>query len=116
MHRAFLKDLTALLQETEKLLACPQPDTEAWEDYSRIRQKTFARLQAAGTLVTDEAAERAAVEKLVRTVLERDRLLMQKLEEGMFRCRTELSGVAQGRQALRGYLPPRPPTFLQRQA
>jgi len=114
MDNVFLRELSALLRETEKLLACPAPDAEAWEGYGRNRREAFARLQAAGTLVTDEAAERAAVEKLVRTVLERDRLLMQKLEEGMFRCRKELSGAAQGRQALRGYLPSRPSTFLQR--
>jgi hypothetical protein len=114
MDNVFLQELSALLRETEKLLACPEPDTEAWASYGRNRREAFARLQATGTLVTDEAAERAAVEKLVRTVLERDRLLMEKLEEGLARCRTELSGVAEGRRALRGYLPPRPSTFLQR--
>jgi hypothetical protein len=112
MDHPFLKELTALLQETERLLACSEPDTEAWEGYGRVRQETFARIQAAGAA----AGDRAAIEKLVRTVLERDRLLIQKLEEGLSRCRTELSAVAQGRQALRGYLPPRPSTFLQRNA
>lgn len=114
MDNVFLRELSALLRETEKLLACPEPDAEAWEGYGRIRQEAFARLQATGAADAGQAGDRAAIENLVRTVLERDRLLMQKLEEGLSRCREGFAAVAQGRQALRGYLPPRPSMFLQR--
>ena len=115
MDNPFVKQFSALLQETEKLLGCAEPGADAWEGYGRMRQETFTRLQAADFLGADSEGERAALRELANAVLERDRLLMQKLEESISFCRKALSDVDQGRQALRGYLPARRSSFLQRQ-
>ena len=115
MDNYFLNELTALLQETEKLLASPAPDAEDWEGYSRLRQETFARLESAESLAPEATGEQAALREIINAVLERDRLLMQKLEECLSCCRKGLSSVPRARQALSGYLPSRPSSFLQRQ-
>ncbi|HEY2990950.1 MAG TPA: hypothetical protein VGL11_24775 [Candidatus Binatia bacterium] len=115
MENPFLQELSALLQETEKLLACPEPDTAAWEDYRRMRRETFARLESAGS-TADGTGEPRLMKELINAVLERDRLLMQKVEECLSCCREGLSTVPKARQALSGYLPPRRPSLVQRQA
>jgi hypothetical protein len=56
------------------------------------------------------------MKELINAVLERDRLLMQKVEECLSCCREGLSTVPKARQALSGYLPPRRPSLVQRQA
>jgi hypothetical protein len=116
MDHPFLKELSALLEETEKLLACPEPEAEAWEGYNRMRQTAFARLEAAGSLESRGENERRALRELIQAVLERDRLLVQKIEECIFCCRKGLSSVPGARKALNGYLPSRPSSFLERQA
>jgi hypothetical protein len=116
MDHPFLQELSALLQETEKLLASTEPDAEAWEGYNRIRQTTFARLEAAGSLEAGVESDRRALRELIQAVLERDRLLVQKIEECIFCCRKGLSSVPGARKALNGYLPSRPSSFLERQA
>ena len=116
MDDLFLNELTDLLRETDKLLASADPDTEALTDYSCAREETFARVQAAGFLAADAEGERAALAELINAVLERDRLLMNKLEECLSCCRKELSAVPKARRALNGYLSPRPSPFLQRRA
>ena len=116
MDNYFLNELTALLQETEKLLASPEPDTAAWKNYNLMRQATFARLEAAASLDGDLKGERAALGELIHAVLERDRLLVQKIEECISCCRDGLSAVPKVRRALSGYLPSRPFSFLERQA
>jgi hypothetical protein len=115
MDLPFLQELTALLQETEKLLTSAEPDAEALERYSRMRQNAFARLEAAGSLESAGQSDRAGLRELINAVLERDRLLMQKLEEGLALCRKELSAVPKARQALRGYLTPLPAQLVRRQ-
>lgn len=115
MDNPFLSELSALLQETEKLLAGPQPDAEAWEGYSRMREEAFARLEAAGASHGEHESERAQVRELIHAVLERDRLLMQKLEECISCCRDGLLAVPKARRALVGYLPSRPASFVERQ-
>jgi hypothetical protein len=116
MDLPFLQELTALLQETEKLLALPELGAEALEGYSCMRQSAFARLEAAGSLESAQEGERAGIRELIKAVLERDRLLMHKLEEGLAVCREGLSAVPKARQALRGYLSPRPLQLVRRQA
>jgi hypothetical protein len=116
MDHPFLQELSALLQETEKLLASAEPDAEAWESYARMREETFARLESAGSLGSDSVkGERAALGELINAVLERDRLLVQKLEACISLCRKGLSSVPRARQAINGYLPPRPSSFVERQ-
>jgi hypothetical protein len=116
MDLPFLQELSALLQETEKLLARAELDAEAWEGYSRLRQKAFARLEAAGSLESAGESERAGIRELINAVLERDRLLMQKIEEGLAVCREGLAAVPKARQAIRGYLSPLPAQLVRRQA
>jgi len=116
MDLPFLQELSALLQETEKLLARAELDAEAWEGYSRMRQNAFARLEAAGSLESAGQSERAGLRELMNAVLERDRLLMQRVEEGLAVCRAGLAAVPKARQALRGYLGLRPLSILERQA
>jgi len=116
MELPFLRELTVLLQETDKLLASAEPDIEAWEGYSRMRQSAFARLEAAGSLENAQEGDRAGLRELINAVLERDRLVMQKVEEGLGLCRKELATVPKARQALRGYLSPVPARLVRRQA
>jgi hypothetical protein len=116
MDLPFLRELSALLQETEKLLACSEPDAAAWEDYSRMRQNTFARLEAAGPLENAGEDERSGLRDLINAVLERDRLLMHKVEEGLAVCRVGLSSVPKVRQALKGYRSPLPAQLVLRRA
>ncbi len=114
MNHPILEELAALLQETELLLASPEPAAAAWENYSRMRQETFARLETGG-LDGDLKEERAALKEMMTAVLERDRLLMQMVEGYLASCRQGLSALPQARRALSGYLPPRPSSSLQRQ-
>jgi hypothetical protein len=116
MDLPFLQELTALLQETDKLLACRELDTAAMEGYSRMRRNAFGRLEAAGSLESADQSERAGLRELINAVLERDRLLMQKLEESLAVCREGLSAVPKARQALRGYLAPLPAQLIRRHA
>jgi len=116
MDLPFLRELTALLQETDKLLASAEPDAEALEGYRHRRQNAFARLEAAGSLESAGQSERAGLRELINAVLERDRLLMQKLDECLAVCREGLSAVPKARQALRGYLSPLPAQLVRRQA
>ena len=116
MDVPFLCELSALLQETDKLLACAEPDAEILEGYSRMRQKTFARLEAAGSLESAGQDGRAGLRDLINAVLERDRLLMQKVEEGLAVCREGLSAVSKARQALNGYRPALPAQLVLRRA
>jgi hypothetical protein len=115
MDHPYLEELSVLLQETEVLLAAAEPDAAAWENYSRMRQETFAHLEAASSIDGDLKAERAALRELINAVLERDRLLMQKVEGSLASCRRGLSDLPRARRALTGYLPPRPSSFVQRQ-
>jgi hypothetical protein len=115
MDDHFIKELSALLEETDKLLASAEPDAEAWEGYNRMRQDAFARLEAAESLEARGESERRALRELIQAVLERDRLLVQKIEECIFCCRKGLSSVPGARKALNGYLPSRPSSFLERQ-
>jgi hypothetical protein len=112
----FLRELTALLQETDKLLAEAEFDAEAVEGYSHRRQNVFAHLEAAGSLGSVDQSERVGLRELINAVLERDRLLMQKLEESLAVCREGLAAVPKARQALRGYLSPLPAQLVRRQA
>jgi hypothetical protein len=114
MDHLFFKELSALLRETEKLMACSAPDAEAWEGYGRLREKAFHRLQQFGSLPAEKQSERAKLAELIKIVIERDRLLMQKLEECLACCREGLSTVPKARRALNGYLPLRSSSFVQR--
>jgi hypothetical protein len=115
MDALFLKEFSDLLQESENLLAISEPDTAAWEAYARTRELTFARLQTAEEGSAGAGGERAQLRELIETILERDRLLMQRLEECLARCREGLSALPKRQQALRGYFPARV-SSLQRQA
>ncbi len=53
------------------------------------------------------AGEQAELRELIAAVLERDRRLMQKLEECIACCRKGLAAVPQARRALNGYRPAR---------
>ena len=105
MESPFLNELSALLRETEELLAHPEPQTETWEDYRRAREAAFARLEAAGAWNTGTVEERARLRELIEAILQRDRLLVQRLEECLSFCRKGLSSVPKTQQALRGYFP-----------
>jgi hypothetical protein len=115
MNLPFLQELTALLQETDRILAGDH-DAEALQRYSRMRQNAFARLEAAGSMEGAQPGDRAGIKELINAVLERDRLLMQKLEEGLAVCRAGLSAVPKARQAFRGYLSPLPARLVRRRA
>jgi hypothetical protein len=115
MDSPFLKELSDLLCETEKMLADPEPESAAWEDYGRMREETFRLLKTEDPSKTEDSGERARLRELIEAILERDRLLMQRLERYLAGCRKELSAVPKTHQALRGYFPPRPGS-LQRQA
>lgn len=116
MEHPFLQELTGLLRETEELLASADPDTERLEEYGRAREAKFARMNAAGASIALQESERAALANLIRKVLERDRLLMQRLEEYLAHCRAGLSGVRKAGNALNGYHPAPSPTFVRRHA
>lgn len=115
METPFLEELSALLRETEVLLAHPEPQTEAWEDYRRTREAAFVRLEAADAWNTTSVEERARLRELIEAILQRDRLLVQRLEEYLSLCQQSLSRVPKTQQALRGYFP-RERGALQRQA
>jgi hypothetical protein len=102
------------LRETENLLAGPEPETEVWEAYGRRRERAFEQLQSETGLAADHGGERARLRELIEAILERDRLLMVRLELYLARCRKGLSTVPKVQQALRGYFPPQPGA-LQRQ-
>jgi hypothetical protein len=114
MDSGFLNELTDLLHETENLLASPEPETQMWEDYGRRRQQAFDRMQSEAALAADDGGERARLRELIEAILERDRLLMLRLELYLARCRRGLSSVPKAQQALKGYFPPQPGA-LQRQ-
>jgi hypothetical protein len=115
MDSPFLEDLAALLRETEVLLTHPEPQTDAWEDYRRTREAAFLRLEAADAWNTTSVEERAKLRELIEAILQRDQLLVQRLEEYLSVCRDGLSRVPKTQQALKGYFP-RERGSLQRQA
>jgi hypothetical protein len=114
MDGAFLNELSDLLHETENLLASPEPESQTWEDYGRRRQQAFERLESETAVAADDNGERARLRELIEAILERDRLLMLRLELYLARCRRGLSTLPRTQQALRGYFPPQPGA-LQRQ-
>jgi len=105
MDNTFLNELTDLLHETENLLAGPEPETQTWEDYGRRRQQAFERLESETPVAADGTGERARVRELIEAILERDRLLMLRLELYLARCRRGLAAVPKTQQALKGYFP-----------
>ena len=115
MESPFLEELSALLRDTEALLAHPEPQTGAWEDYRRTREAAFLRLETADAWNTASVEERARLRELIEAILQRDRLLVQRLEEYLSICRQGLSRVPKTQQALRGYFP-RERGSLQRRA
>lgn len=103
MSNPILAALTALLQETEILLACPEPDTDTWERYQHRRQEIFSHLQ--DVFQQGAPPEDAALRTLLTQVLAQDQILLHDLAIHRARCREELAVVATARQALRGYTP-----------
>src|SRR5262249_49968080 len=105
METPFLDELTTLLRETEDLLAHPEPGVEAWEEYRRTREAAFLRLEAADAWNTTSVEERARLRELIEAILQRDRLLVQRLEVYLSFYRASLSRLPKTQQALRGYFP-----------
>ncbi|MGE0826613.1 MAG: hypothetical protein AB7G75_25030 [Candidatus Binatia bacterium] len=112
MTNQILTELTVLLQDTVALLDCSEPDTETWEQYNLRRQRIFTNLQA--LFATEEKAEAAPVQELLQSVIEKDRLLMQKLVVHRTRCCQDLAAVAKARQALKDFPPSSSHHFLER--
>ncbi len=103
MSSLILTELMTLLQETDALLACPEPDIDTWETYSRRRQEIFARLQDLFQRETQGTSP--ALRDSLRLVLEKDHLLLQQLEVHRSRCRQQLAEVSKAQQALKSYTP-----------
>ena len=96
--------LEALLQETDALLACAEPDTGWVERYRLMRQETFGGLER---LVQHTSwSEQNALHDLLAHLLEKDAELLRLLEHHCTRCRDELAAVAKARHALDNYALP----------
>jgi hypothetical protein len=114
MDGAFLNELSDLLRETENLLAGPEPERKCGRLTGAGASGRSSSCRAKRRLAADHGGERARLRELIEAILERDRLLMVRLELYLARCRKGLSTVPKVQQALRGYFPPQPGA-LQRQ-
>ena len=103
MSKSLLAELTVLFQETELLLACPEPDTIRLERYGQWRWEIFSRLQ--NMKDGDAQGEVASLRTVLTRIQEQDRLLLQQLETQRIRCREELLTVAKARQAMKDDTP-----------
>jgi hypothetical protein len=96
--------LKGLLRASDEVLACAEADCESLERYQQNRQEAFSHLhmlvQNAGWGNDPEQA------KLIKQVLEKHSVLLQRLERQRQQCRNELTAVLKTQQALDSYATP----------
>lgn len=113
MNTTLVGELKKLLNEARELLACPDPDVEAWEGYGKRRETILARLGGMDFQVS-EREEAEKVQDLLKEILQQDATVTEKLKARLISLREELSVLAKERRALRGYAPPRPALLFER--
>ena len=112
MDTALVQELEELLNETRELLAWPDSEVEAWEEYGEKREAIFARLK--GMDFQGVGEKRALVCNLIEEILQQDTVVLERTRARLACLREELSLLAIERRALRSYAPPHPAILLER--
>ncbi|MBI3302269.1 MAG: flagellar protein FliT [Deltaproteobacteria bacterium] len=112
MTTAWAHELEQLLQETRALLARPEIDTAAWEEYGTRRAAIFARLR--GTDCPGEGQDATLVSGLIHEILRHDTLVAEQAQARLTRLRAEIGALVTSRRALRSYAPSQPALLLER--
>jgi hypothetical protein len=100
--------LADLVSQTRELLACPDPNVEAWQEYSRRREAIFARLGEMD-FEGSEGEEAEEVQDLLQEILQQDATVIEKLKTRLSSLQEDLTALAKARRGLRGYTSPQPP-------
>lgn len=103
MSNPLLTELKELLNETDLLLACPEPDTDWLDSYGQRRQEIFTRLQNVREHQAQDEAE--ALRDVLSHVQAQDEVLLQQLEGHRIRCREDLLTLAKARQTVQDRVP-----------
>ena len=97
------EDLNLLIDGTRELLDCPAPSLEAWVGYSKKRNELFGRVHRLMPFEGESERDRAQLQSLVATVLEKDVLLKQKIQHHLSNFRREMAAAKTQRRAFRAY-------------
>ena len=103
MQGLFAEALSVLLADSQALLDSPEPSFSSWEDYKDRRNELFDRLQRLSSPIAGNAGETAMLRNLMMSLLEKDRLLVQKIQRMMSSIRRDMEAVAEQRRLVKTY-------------
>jgi hypothetical protein len=86
------------MAKSQALLDCAEPTLSDWEEYSSARNDLFNRLAALPSLCAD-GDDAGDVQDLVAQTFEKDRLLLQRIENQLSSLREQIATAAENSRA-----------------
>ena len=95
MPDSFAEALSVLLADSQALLDSQEPSFASWEDYRERRDELFSHCKRLSSPIAENVGEAAALRNLMISILEKDRLLVQKIQREMSSIRRDMDAVAE---------------------